>query len=225
MNHSLLFILFISITASAQQPPEPEVAAAVARGKAYTSRDAFLSRGLQDKRIAISKTAQITFYDDSDVVAAAVAEANQKMRELSPEDLKQIPRSGLLFANVEIKAGRRGVGGRVSKSLDRYMDGAAHLVLKVGDTVIQPVEIGSYPTPPKSPCYQTMYLWSAFGTLNLTVGGFVPINLPCPSQQPDKISIEFAFRLSNEQWRPGEVILIDSSGARESAPVDLAKLR
>ena len=70
-----------------------------------------------------------------------------------------------------------------------------------------------------------MYLWSVFGSFNFAVGGMVPIALPCATQGPDRIAIEFGFRLRDAQWSPAEVILIDGDGNRQKVGVDLSKLR
>jgi hypothetical protein len=207
-----------------------DVSRAVARGKRFNTRADFLKDGLKAKKIKIDGVMSrdgiskyVTFYDDSDVIAAAASEANQKMRDLSAEDLEKIPRTGLLFANVDLHA--RGMLP-VKRLAKRYMDGRAHLVLKIGGSVIQPVQIGTYPTPPRSECYNTMYLWSVFGSYRFSVGGIVPIVIPCGELGPDKISIEFAFALTDEQLRAetAEVILIGGDGKRHSADVELSGL-
>jgi hypothetical protein len=230
VNRVLALALVVVAGGAAQPLGQDQVSQAVARGKLYSCRADFLKDGLKSKKIKIDGamardgvSKYVTFYDDRDVIAAAAAEANQKMRDLSPVDIASIPHSGLLFANVEIHA--RGLIP-TKRMAQRYMDGNAHLVLEIGDGVIQPVKIGTYPTPPKTECYNTMYLWSVFGNYNFSVGGLVPIAIPCGSVGPNKIAIEFAFALDEEQRRAkkAEVILLDGDGKRHSAEFDLATL-
>jgi hypothetical protein len=220
----------LTLAISAETLSETQIRYAVANGKRFNSRSDFLKEGLKQKKVKIegrlgrdSTSKYITFYDDLDVISAAVAEANQKMRDLTAEELHPIPISGLLFARVEIHAGGLLPIGRVSR---KFMDGNTHLVLKIGDAVVQPVQAGSYPTPPKTECYDTLYLWSVFGTYNFAVSGLIPIPIPCGQYLPSKIAIEFAFRLSQEQVRQkATAILIDGTGKRYPVKVDLAKLR
>lgn len=232
MRSLLMFaatLTLLTAAARGQSLSESDIAKAVAYGKQFNSRPDFLRDGLKPKRFKIAgafatdgTSKYITFYDDLDVISAAVAEANQKMRDLGSEELKSIPQTGLLFANVEIHARGLIPTGRLSR---RYMDGRAHLVLKLGNQVIQPVQVGSYPTPPRSECRNTIYLWSVFGTYNFGVGTIVPVPLPCGPTE-GKIAIEFGFRLTPDQMRQkATAILIDGDGKRHATDVDLAGLR
>jgi len=207
-----------------------QIAEAVAYGKQFKSHQDFLKDGLKGKKFQIASawakdgiSKYVTFYSDLDVISAAAATANQQMRALTEEDLMKIPRTDLLFANVELHA--RGALP-VSKLNRRYTDGRARLVLKIRERLVQPLKDGFYPSPPKTECYNTLYLWSVFGTYNFAVGGIVPVALSCGPSGPSKFSLEFAFQLTPEQMRQkAEVFLIDGDGHRHKTQVDLSRFQ
>jgi ribosomal protein S13 len=209
---------------------EAQVSQAVEFGKRFNTRDAFIKEGLRRKKFQIASawakdgiSKYVTFYNDCDVISAVGAEANQKMRELSRQDLEKVPRTGLVFANVELHA--RGVIPE-RKLNRRYTGGRAHLVLQIDGQVVQPVREGYYPTPPKTECFNTVYLWTVFGTYSFGVGGVVPLPLPCGPTGPSKFTLEFAFQLTDEQMKKkGAIILIDGDGNRHKTDVDLSKIR
>jgi hypothetical protein len=210
--------------------PKSQIAEALAHGKQFKSHRDFLKEGLKSNKSQIASawakdgiSKYVTFYDDLAVISAAAATANEQMRELTEQDIAKIPRTGLLFANVELQA--RGALP-VSKLNRRYTGGRARLVLKIGERLVQPVKEGFYPSPPKTECYNTLYLWSVFGTYNFAVGGIVPVALPCGPAGPSKFSLEFAFQLTPEQMRQkAEVLLIDGDGHQHKTQVDLSRFR
>jgi hypothetical protein len=133
-----------------------------------------------------------TFFNDWHAVAAESAAAHQQMRELKAEDVQS---KGFLHAFVEVHA--RGASG-TGKLDRRYGHERAHLVLKVGDRIVQPVD--------KS----MMYRSGQSATMFL---------LGSPS---GKIALEFAFDLVPEDLQnPVEVILIDGDGNRHLKVADL----
>jgi hypothetical protein len=207
-----------------------QIAEAVAFGKQFKSHKDFLKEGLKSKKFQIASawgkdgiSKYVTFYSDLDVISAATATANQQMRDLTEEQISKIPSTGLLFVNVELHA--RGALP-VRKLNRRYTDGRARVVLKIGERLVQPVREGFYPSPPKTECYNTLYLWSVFGTYNFAVGGIVPLALPCGPSGPSKFSLEFAFQLTPQQMtQKAEVFLIDGDGGRHKTDVDLSKFR
>jgi hypothetical protein len=138
----------------------------------------------------ISKYA--TFYNDWPAVAAESAAAHQQMRELKVD---QIQTSGLLHAFVEIHGRGAFPTGKMNR---RYGQQRAHLVLKIGERIIQPVEKMMIMKSDQSPA---AYL-----------AGY----------NESKITLNFAFDVSPEDLDvPTTIILIDGDGNRHQAKADL----
>jgi hypothetical protein len=165
-------LLAISI-ATGQSLTTEEVAAAIAYGTHYKTKDKFLEKGLQGVRVklasamafdGISKFA--TFFNDWNYIAAEAADTNQQLREVKPEDFHP---EGLLNAFVEVHA--RGAIP-ASKLNRRYLQERAHLVIRVDDRTIQPATKSMLKRSDQSP-------------------GSVVLGLPT-----GKITLEFAFEVS-----------------------------
>jgi hypothetical protein len=178
----------------------PQIQAAIQEGGKYKTIDKFLEKGLRGKRVKLASAMAVdgiskyaTFYSDWQAVAAEAAAANQQMRGLKPE---QIESNGMLHAFVEIHA--RGAIP-TSKLNRRYREQRAHLVLKIGEKVIQPVE-------------KNMIRKDDQGV------GMIIAGVPS-----GKITLEFAFDVLPEDLRaPVEVILIDGDGNRHQQKADLS---
>jgi hypothetical protein len=157
-------------------------------------------RNLKGKRVklasamaadGISKYA--TFYNDWQAVVAQSAAANQQMRELKPADVES---KGLLHVFVEIQA--RGASG-TGKLDRRYSNERAHLVLKIGDRIVQPTE--------KSMNYRA----------GQSIGMFML------GAKSGKIALDYTFDVSPQDLQSSvEVILIDGDGHRHEHEADLA---
>jgi len=177
-----------------------QIQAAIQEGRKYKTIDQFLEKGLKGRRVklagamakdGISKYA--TFFNDWQAVAAEAAAAHQQMREL---DVNEVQSNGLLHVFVEVRGG--GIVG-VSR-LDRgYQGKRAHLVLKTGERIIQPVD--------KSMIKQSN---EVAGTLLW-------------GTTMRKITLDFAFDVSPDDLQsPVEVILIDGDGNKHHQTVDLS---
>jgi hypothetical protein len=176
-----------------------QIEAAIQEGSKYNTIDKFLEKGLKGKRVqlasamatdGISKYA--TFFNDWQAVAAESAAAHQQMRELKADDVQA---NGLLHAFVEVHA--RGAIP-VSKMNRRYREQRAHLVLKIGEQVIQPVA--------KSMIKQSDQ------SVGMILAGVAE----------GKITLDFAFDVAPEDLQsPVEVILIDGDGNRHHQKADL----
>ncbi len=177
-----------------------QIDAAIQEGNKYKTIDQFLEKGLKGKRVklagamakdGISKYA--TFFNDWQAVAAEAAAAHQQMRELKADDVQS---NGLLHVFVEVRGG--GIVG-VSR-LDRgYQGKRAHLVLKVGERIIQPVD-------------KSMIKQSNEAGATLLWGTTMR-----------KITLDFAFDISPEDLQsPVEVILIDGDGNKHVQTVNLS---
>lgn len=177
-----------------------QIQSALVEGQRYKTVDKFLEHGLKGRRVkldgamardGISKYA--TFFNDWYAAAAESAAENQQMRTLKPEEIDS---SGLLHAFVEVNA--RGAIP-TSKLNRRYREQRAHLVLKIGDRIIQPTE-------------KLMVKRS-----DQSVG---MILLGVPS---GKITLTFAFDVSPADLKePVQVILIDGDGNRHEQTADLS---
>lgn len=174
--------------------------AAIQEGNKYKTIDKFLEKGLKGKRVklagamatdGISKYA--TFFNDWQAVAPEAAAAHQQMRELKVDEVQS---NGLLHVFVEVRGG--GIVG-VSR-LDRgYQGNRAHLVLKAGERIIQPVD-------------KSMIKQSNEAGATLLWGSTMR-----------KITLEFAFDASPDDLQsPVEVILIDGDGNKHQQTVSLS---
>jgi hypothetical protein len=138
----------------------------------------------------ISKYA--TFYNDWPAVAAESAAAHQQMRELKVDEIQT---NGLLHAFVEVHGRGAFPTGKMNR---RYGQQRAHLVLKIGERIIQPVEKMMIMKSDQSPA---AYL-----------AGY----------NESKITLNFAFDVSPEDLqKPVTVILIDGDGNKHQQKIDL----
>jgi hypothetical protein len=138
----------------------------------------------------ISKYA--TFYNDWPAVAAESAAAHQQMRELKADEVQS---SGLLHVFVEVHGRGAFPTGKMNR---RYGNERAHLVLKVGERILQPVEKMMVMKSDQSPA---AYL-----------AGY----------DESKITLNFAFDVLPEDLDvPLTVILIDGDGNKHQAVADL----
>jgi hypothetical protein len=176
-----------------------QIEAAIQEGSKYNTIDKFLEKGLKGKRVQLASAMAMdgiskyaTFFNDWQAVAAESAAAHQQMRELKADDVQA---NGLLHAFVEVHA--RGAIP-VSKMNRRYREQRAHLVLKIGEQVIQPVA--------KSMIKQSDQ------SVGMILAGVAE----------GKITLDFAFDVAPEDLQsPVEVILIDGDGNRHHQKADL----
>lgn len=179
-----------------------QVESALREGSRYKTMDKFLDKGLHGVRVklagamakdGISKYA--TFFNDWYAVAAEAAAANQQMREVKAADVQS---SGHLHAFVEVHA--RGAIP-ASKLNRRYRETKAHLVLKIGDRVVQPLS--------------KAMLRKSDQSVAMILGGV----------EEGKMTLDFAFDVTPEDLsRPVEVILIDGDGNKHQQDADLSRV-
>lgn len=203
---------------------------ALAKGKAYRDRKDYISRELRANKFQVQSawakdgiSKYVTFYRDKDVLASLAADANAQLRNITVDELKAVPITGLLFANVQLHA--RGEIGLHKLNRD-FTDGKTRLVLRIGNEFVQPAQQGAYPSPPRTGCTQTLYLWTIFGNYRFMVGGITPISFSCDPVGSSSFSLEFAFSLTPQQMSErGEVFIVDGHSRRYSTRVDFSKLR
>ena len=192
-----------------------QIQAAIQEGAKYKTFDQYLEKGFDAKPLRWNKPGRrtvgvervqlasnmatdgtskyATFFNDWRAVAAEAAAARQQMRELKADDVQS---KGFLHAFVEVHA--RGASG-TGKLDRRYGHERAHLVLKIGDRIVQPVDKGM------------IYRDGQSATMAL---------LGSPS---GKITLEFAFDVAPEDLQnPVEVILIDGDGNKHHKVADLS---
>lgn len=190
---------------------ESELNKAIVVGNGYSSRADYQKRALSDKRIPLaraenqkihagtfkngkkgSEPLSVTFYDDEDVLAAMVADGKSKLHTVTIEELRTIPKTGLLFATLNIN------GGPLWAQLfgQRYANGGAKIALDLNGKFIEPVRSDSFQMAPKTDCTETTYLWSVFGNYRFNAAAIIPITTSCDVRGPRQISLEFAFQPS-----------------------------
>jgi carbon monoxide dehydrogenase subunit G len=196
---SMLTLLATSAWCAGPVLTPPQIQAAIQEGSKYKTVDKFLEKGLKGKRVRLASSMAVdgiskyaTFFNDWQAVAAQSAAAHQQMRELKAEDVEA---NGLLHAFVEVHA--RG-SIPASKMNRRYREQRAHLVLKIGERVIQPVA--------KSMIKQSDQ------SVGMILAGMAE----------GKVTLDFAFDVSPEDLQsPVEVILIDGDGNKHQQMADL----
>lgn len=207
MRSTIRFALFAAIAltqstyAAGPVLSQAQIESAIAEGQRYKTVDKFLEHGLKGNRVKIDGamardgiSKYCTFFNDWYAAAAESAAANQQMRTIKPEDIQS---NGLLHAFVEVNA--RG-DAPISKLNRRYRDQRAHLVLKIGERIIQPTEKIMVKQSDPSPAMT----WLGLGT------------------QSGKITLTFAFDVSSDDLKqPVQVILIDGDGNRHQQTADL----
>jgi len=177
-----------------------QVQAAIQEGSTYKSVGKFLEKGLKGQRVKLASAMAMdgiskyaTFFNDWQAVAAEAAAAHQQMRELKPDEVQS---KGLLHAFVEIHA--RGASG-TGKLDRRYGNDRAHLVLKIGDRIVQPLA-------------KNMIYRSGQSVAMFLLGS-----------NSSKITLDFAFDVSPEDLKtPVEIILIDGDGNKHHQTADLS---
>jgi hypothetical protein len=205
MTHlcSLISILLATSAPCGGPPLTPQqIQAAIVEGSKYKTIDKFLEKGLKGRRVklagamamdGISKYA--TFFNDWYAVAAESAAANQQMRELKPDEVES---TGLLHAFVEVHA--RGAIP-TSKLNRRYREKRAHLVLKIGERVVQPIAKSMIKKSDQS------------------------VGMILAGVESGKITLDFAFDVTPEDLQaPVEIVLTDGDGNKHQQRADLKGL-
>jgi hypothetical protein len=192
---------FIGIPARCAGPvlTPQQIDAAIQEGSKYKSASRFLEKGLRGKRVKLASAMAMdgiskyaTFFNDWHAVAAEAAAATQQMRQLKADDVQS---NGLLHAFVEIQARGAIPTGKLDR---RYGSERAHLVLKIGERIVQPVG--------KSMIYRSGQ------SLSMVLLG----------ANSGKITLNFAFDVLPADLESSvEVILIDGDGNRHQHIADL----
>jgi hypothetical protein len=198
---AILLVVLAAVTAASAQAAlsQQQLESAIREGSRYKTADKFLDKGLKGVRVklggamsmdGISKYA--TFFNDWYACAAEAAAASQQLREIQASDCES---TGHLHAFVELHA--RG-DIPASKMNRRYRDKRAHLVLKIGDRVIQPVE-------------KAMRRQSDQGVASILAG-----------VGSGKITLDFAFDVTSIDLTRVQVVLIDGDGNKHEKDADLS---
>jgi hypothetical protein len=198
---SALLALSVAVFADDKSLTTEQVAAAIAYGAHYKTKDKFLEKGLRGVKVKLASALArgdtsifVTFFNDWNYIAAEATGANQQLREVEPEDFHP---EGLLHAVVEVHAIDKGA---VSVLNRRYLDERAHLVIRVNDRTIQPVTKSMLKRSDQSP-----------GSILLGI-------------ETGKITLEFSFQIApDELARAAEVILVDGDGNQHKAKAGLAE--
>jgi len=185
-----------------------EISQAVEYGIKHKTRSHYLKKGLKHKKLQIASafamdgiSKYVTFFTDFDVVAAAAADANHKLRKFTEEEIEELPLTGVLYANVQVH-GRGALPVRKLKR--RYTRGDAHLVLEIDGKIIQP--LSSQITDERDASVWvpvTLFTW--WNTKNMSLLTATPLGFA-----GRRVELEFAFSLNAEQMtKRATVILID----------------
>lgn len=131
---------------------DAQIRTAIDKGRSMSMKDVndlkYLSREFNKKAILISgkivtanpanPELKMAFVADADRIAVAAAEAKRQLREFSVDDAKKIsPRTVILLA---ASTGVFGMGGFNVNRWEWSVTGGVHMVLKIGDKIVQPSE-------------------------------------------------------------------------------------
>ena len=221
---AILLSVLVASTTHLVALSENEVKDAVAFGARFKSADQFLDDGLKPYKLKIAgvmatdgTSKYVTVLTDWTTIAAASADAHRRLRELTADDMAKFPNTGLIQVIAEMHA--RGMIP-AHRMQGRYGNGRTHVVLKFGETIVQPLE-QQVVSDVSSPAYT---LW-AFTSNTLGSLGWV-VAQPVGGWPEEKIMTNFTFSLSAEQRRSkGKVILIDGNGSRDDVDVAFSKLK
>lgn len=159
----------------------------------------------------------VTVLTDWTTIAAASADAHRRLRDLSADEVATFPNTGLIQVIAEMHA--RGIIA-VHRMQGRYGDGRTHVVLKLGETIVQPLE-QRVMSDVSSPAH-TLWAFTSktFGSLGWVVAR------PVGGWPEEKIITNFTFSPSAEQRRArGRIVLIDGNGSKDDVDVDFTKLK
>lgn len=194
---------------------------AIAEGKRYASRDKYLSDGATKFRCNVAGfwsfdgiSKGIQFFTDFDAIAAAAAAANREMRPFTLEQAKALPLTGLLLANVGMTARGKFPMERLQND---YVAKGVHLVLQVGDSLIQPITKGDVATTSSGDASAMVLLnWYKVGNMSLLTA--TPIGFASSHYEQ-----EFVFPISPATV-PADirVYLIHGDGDRKEVKCHLA---
>lgn len=215
--------MMLASACSAASLSHSDIDSAVKNGGQFKSRSKFLEAGLKANKVQLASlmakdgiSKYVTFFTDYEMVEAAAAEANQQMRVLGDDDIAKLPLTGLIYANVEVLG--RGMLP-IRKVEKRYSGASAHLVLKFGEDVVQPLS-KERATVKDASLYLpiALYTWWQAGNVSILTGGQLGFD-------GVKSQMEFVFSLSPEQrMQRAEVILIDGDGNKHGKNVDFSKI-
>ena len=139
-----LFIgMIIGLTCFAQTPTDADIQAAMERGR-NTPAKKLWEEIKKNQQVRINRAGfgdpiekKVLMLTDLDRVALEAAEAKRQLREISIEDIKK----NLPFGVMEVLLEANCYNNLYAGSLPKWgPNGGVHVVLKVGDKVIQPLE-------------------------------------------------------------------------------------
>lgn len=223
---TMLLVLVAVSRASAQSAlPDSVLEAAIALGSRYEGQSDFVRQYLSKQECGITGfwtgngvTREVRLFTDFDVVAAGAAGAKAQMRTLSLEEARRVPTSGLLLVNFRVS----GKGhAELRKATEEYGRTGAHVVLQVGDSVMQPVR--------KEPPVARVDRDQARGAMvqSYPLGQYaVTVATPLGGRPEFEQNQSFAFDVRPEALpRRLTVHVIDETGDRRSKVCDLQVLR
>ncbi len=136
-------LLFIGLACFAQTHTDAEIQAAMERGK-NTPAKKLWAEIKKNQQVRINRAGfgdpiekKVLILTDLDRVSLEAAEAKRQLREMSVEDIRR----NLPFGVMEILLEASCYNNMYASSLPKWgPNGGVHVVLKVGDKVIQPLE-------------------------------------------------------------------------------------
>lgn len=217
MLRTALFVMAFGVAISpavAQSPlSDDAVQRAIAEGMRYRTRGEYLERGTKGHACKIAGlfamdgiSKEIRFFTDYDIVASAAAAANAEMRSFTLADARQLPLTGLVLANVRMTA--RGMIP-VRELQSKYVKNGVHLVLRVNDTLVQPIKKESASAETSGGEIATLYGYWGSNNIGLLTG--VPLGF-----QKSEFQQEFVYPTHSDVLpRELTAFMIDSDGNRK----------
>lgn len=221
------------LLSSPRELSEHDIREAIKYGRKWHDGNNFLVDGLESYRNWIADIGDmritVTFLTDWARIALASALLKMDGKQADPSEWRSVARAGRLVTMVLIVSPGLGQDAR-SKRL--YGDGKAYSVLRIGGNTITPIrdDASSQVEPGQIPGIWVPTAKRLEAMIHDTKDSEAEFTRILPEVTgPSHYQLVFllnSYQLDRDQWgRRAEFLLFDGSGRKESAKVNLSKLR
>ena len=200
MRVALLFVATATAIGIAQTPSDAEIQEAMERGKTTPAKKLW-EEIKKKQQVRLNRAGfgdpiekKVTFLFDRDRIALETAEAKRQLREITVDDTKRELPLGVMDVLLEANCYNNLYAG----SLPKWgPNGGVHVVLKIGEKVIQPIEktAGRADAFPYQSLFYERYsqrAWFVFPVFSSDVTTFTVVAISSDGKQKEK---ELAYPL------------------------------
>jgi hypothetical protein len=211
-------ILLLPTVVFAIQPSEIDTAIAI--GSCYKTEMEYVA-DISSQNTICKKEFCYLFFSDFEIIAGAAARATQEMKQFTKSDVESLPLRGL--TKVYVSVGKSVTGGLIGAIRDRnfvqhWAGGNVHMVLKIGDQIMQPVSSSLNGVLGPTLTLPIYAFWEAPPDPSLLAAG--------PLHTSDlQAYFEFSYDLTPEQQSSVcEIILINGQAKKHVDRIDLSQV-